>query len=103
MRAEPPFLPPLALPGGEILPQSRFPNHTPILTGKSGPRINGTKDRRPELKKFMDAARYRQLDAVVVWRYGRLARSVKHLVNTLSELWSVGREAIRHRAACGLG
>ncbi len=58
---------------------------------------SGAKDRRPELDRLMDAARRRQLDAVVVWRYDRFARSVRHLVNTLAELDALGVQFVSLR------
>ncbi len=38
----------------------------------------------------MDAARKRQVDIVLVWRFDRFARSVKHLVLALDELRALG-------------
>ncbi len=52
--------------------------------------ISGTKESRPALDKLMDAARKRQIDVVLVWRFDRFARSVKHLVLALEELRSLG-------------
>ncbi|MGE0709025.1 MAG: recombinase family protein [Planctomycetota bacterium] len=52
--------------------------------------ISGTKDSRPELNKLMDAARKRQLDLVLVYRFDRFARSVKHLVLALEEFQALG-------------
>ena len=42
--------------------------------------ISGTKDRRPALDKLMKDARARKVDAVLVTRFDRFARSTKHLV-----------------------
>jgi len=52
--------------------------------------ISGTKDKRPGLDRLMDACRKRQVDVVLVWRFDRFARSVKHLVLALEELRGLG-------------
>jgi DNA invertase Pin-like site-specific DNA recombinase len=44
---------------------------------------SGTKERRPALDRLMRAAWTGQLQAVLVWRFDRFARSVKHLVTAL--------------------
>lgn len=50
----------------------------------------GAKDSRPELDRLMQACRKRLVDAVIVYRYDRFARSLRHLVNALSEFDSLG-------------
>jgi DNA invertase Pin-like site-specific DNA recombinase len=52
--------------------------------------ISGAKVRRPALDKMMADARRGQFDIVVVWAADRLARSVKHFVDVLSELDHLG-------------
>jgi DNA invertase Pin-like site-specific DNA recombinase len=52
--------------------------------------ISGAKDRRPALDKLMDAARRRKLDIVLVSRFDRFARSVRHLVAALDEFRALG-------------
>jgi DNA invertase Pin-like site-specific DNA recombinase len=52
--------------------------------------ISGTKERRPQLDKLMVGCRRRQVDAVVVYRYDRFARSLRHLVNALDEFRALG-------------
>lgn len=47
--------------------------------------ISGSKDRRPELDRLMTDCRKRKLDAVVVYRFDRFARSLRHLVTALEE------------------
>jgi DNA invertase Pin-like site-specific DNA recombinase len=44
---------------------------------------SGTKERRPALDQLMRAAWTGRLQAVLVWRFDRFARSVKHLVTAL--------------------
>src|SRR5580658_4152202 len=52
--------------------------------------ISGAKDRRPELDRLMADARRRRFEAVVVYRYDRFARSLRHLVNALEEFRALG-------------
>ena len=52
--------------------------------------ISGTKDRRPQLDRLLDAARKRQIDLILVWKLDRFGRSLKQLVNSLEELSRVG-------------
>ncbi len=51
---------------------------------------SGAKDSRPELNKLMADARRRRFDTVLVWKFDRFARSVKHLVNSLYEFKALG-------------
>jgi len=51
--------------------------------------VSGSKDRRPQLDKLMKDARSRQIDAVIVARFDRFARSVKHLLTALEEFRSL--------------
>jgi DNA invertase Pin-like site-specific DNA recombinase len=53
-------------------------------------RMTGSKESRPELDRVLAACRRRQVDAVVVYRYDRFARSLRQLVNALSEFDSLG-------------
>jgi DNA invertase Pin-like site-specific DNA recombinase len=46
---------------------------------------SGAKERRPQLDRLMQAARQKKFDAVLVWRFDRFARSVRHLVTALEE------------------
>lgn len=52
--------------------------------------ISGSKDRRPELDRLMRDARRRRFDVVLVYRYDRFARSLRHLVNALEEFRALG-------------
>jgi DNA invertase Pin-like site-specific DNA recombinase len=47
--------------------------------------ISGSRERRPALDKLMVSCRRRLVDAVVVYRYDRFARSLRQLVNALEE------------------
>lgn len=52
--------------------------------------VSGAKDSRPELNRLMVAAKRRLFDAVIVYRYDRFARSLRQLVNALSEFDALG-------------
>ena len=51
---------------------------------------SGAKDRRPELDRLMNDARKRRIDCIAVWKLDRWGRSLKHLINSLSELQGLG-------------
>jgi DNA invertase Pin-like site-specific DNA recombinase len=51
---------------------------------------SGAKDSRPALDKMLRAARRREFDVILVWKLDRLSRSLRHLVNLLSEFESLG-------------
>jgi putative DNA-invertase from lambdoid prophage Rac len=51
---------------------------------------SGSRDDRPELQKLLALARQRKIDTLIVWKLDRLGRSLKHLVNIIDELQSVG-------------
>ena len=46
---------------------------------------SGSKEHRPALDRLLSDCRKRLVDAVVVCRYDRLARSLRQLVNALDE------------------
>src|SRR5689334_17850184 len=52
--------------------------------------ISGSKERRPELDRLLSDCRKRYVDAVVVYRYDRFARSLRQLVNALEEFRGLG-------------
>ena len=56
--------------------------------------VSGAKDSRPELNRLMADCRRRRVDAVIVYRYDRFARSLRQLVNALEEFRSLGIEFI---------
>lgn len=56
--------------------------------------ISGAKERRPQLDALLAACRKRRVDAVIVYRYDRFARSLRQLVNALEEFRSLGIEFI---------
>lgn len=56
--------------------------------------ISGSKERRPELDRLLADCRKRRVDAVVVYRYDRFARSLRQLVNALEEFRGLGIEFV---------
>lgn len=49
-----------------------------------------SRERRPALDELLDAVRKCAFDVVLVYRFDRFARSVRHLVTTLDELETLG-------------
>lgn len=58
---------------------------------------SGAKDSRPQLNELMAAARKRQIDAVLVWRFDRFARSTKHLLMALEEFRALNIQFISYQ------
>src|ERR1700720_3883764 len=56
--------------------------------------VSGAKEHRPQLDALLVVCRKRRVDAVVVYRYDRFARSLRQLVNALEEFRSLGIEFI---------
>src|SRR5580700_8307840 len=56
--------------------------------------ISGSKEHRPALDRLLAGCRKRLVDAVVVYRYDRFARSLRQLVNALEEFRAQGIEFI---------
>lgn len=54
------------------------------------PGWSGSKVNRPELDRLMARCRKKNFDVVVVYRFDRFARSVKHLVDALAEFNALG-------------
>jgi DNA invertase Pin-like site-specific DNA recombinase len=55
---------------------------------------SGSKERRPELDRLMKDASRRRFDAVMVARFDRFARSVKHLLSALDTFQAIGIDFI---------
>ncbi len=51
--------------------------------------FSGVKERRPALDRLMKAAWTGRFQAVLVWRFDRFARSVKHLITALEQFRSL--------------
>jgi len=60
---------------------------------------SGARDSRPKLNELLTAARQRKIDCVLVWKIDRLGRSLRHLVNTISDLEAVGVAFISYKDA----
>jgi len=56
--------------------------------------VSGVKRERPELDRLLAECRKRRVDAVVVYRYDRFARSLRQLVNALEEFRALGIEFV---------
>src|SRR5437899_6866121 len=56
--------------------------------------FSGAKERRPALDRLMRAAWAGQFQAILVWRFDRFARSVKHLVTALETFRSIRMDFI---------
>jgi DNA invertase Pin-like site-specific DNA recombinase len=52
--------------------------------------ISGTTEKRPELDRLLADAHQRKFDVLLCWKLDRLGRSLRHLVNLLAELESLG-------------
>jgi DNA invertase Pin-like site-specific DNA recombinase len=59
----------------------------------------GARARRPELDRMMDDARRHKFDVMLVWSCDRLARSTKHLLQTIDELNGMGVQFLSQREA----
>jgi DNA invertase Pin-like site-specific DNA recombinase len=64
--------------------------------------ISGTTDSRPALNRMLADAHKRRFDAILVWRLDRLGRSLRHLVNTLADLESIGVAFVSMMDSLGL-
>jgi len=60
------------------------------IIGEYTDTASGAKDSRPELNRLMADAKQRRFDAVCVWKLDRFGRSLRHLVNALADLESLG-------------
>ncbi len=92
----------LQLTPGKIHADSRTERILPAprMAGRGGicgSRRVGPKDSRPELNRLMADGHQRRFDAVLVWKFDRLARSVSHLLRTLADrplgIWPRMRDA----------
>jgi len=56
--------------------------------------VSGARERRPQLDQLWSGCRKRKVDAVLVFRYDRFARSLRQLVNALEEFRALGIDFI---------
>src|ERR687893_299978 len=61
-----------------------------LVAGEFVDKASGTTESRPNYQRLFEAARKRELDVVLVWRYDRFARSTRALVNALGEFKARG-------------
>jgi len=52
--------------------------------------VSGRREGRPKLNALMSAARNREIDCVLVWKFDRFARSTRHLLTALEEFNHLG-------------
>ncbi len=52
--------------------------------------VSGRKEGRPQLDALMQAARRREFECVLVWKFDRFARSTSHLIKALEEFNHLG-------------
>lgn len=64
--------------------------------------VSGAKESRPALNRLMADAKQRRFDLVAVWKIDRFGRSLRHLVNSLAELESLGVSFVSLRDALDL-
>ena len=66
------------------------------VVGEYVDKASGTTESRPNYQRLFEAARKRELDVVLVWRYDRFARSMQELVNALAEFEGLGIDFISY-------
>src|SRR3712207_2254326 len=67
------------------------------VVGEYVDKASGTTEQRPQYQRLLEAARKRELDVVLVWRYDRFARSTRALVNALGEFRARGVDFISYQ------
>ncbi len=67
------------------------------VVGEFVDHASGTSEERSQYRKLLESARRRELDAVLVWRYDRFARSLSALVNALGEFNSLGVDFLSYQ------
>ena len=61
--------------------------------------VSGTKESREALDRMMADAKRGKFDIVMVWKFVRFARSLKHLVTALEEFRELGIQFVSHQEA----
>ena len=59
--------------------------------------VSGSKEKRTELDRLLVDAHRRRFDVILVWKLDRFGRSLRHLVNLLAELESLGIDFVSLR------
>ena len=57
---------------------------------------SGANTKRPAFIKMMAEARQKKFDVLLVWKFDRLSRSMRDLINTISEIESLGLDFISY-------
>jgi predicted site-specific integrase-resolvase len=68
-----------------------------VVVGEYVDYASGTREDRPQYQALCAAARTRQVDVVLVWRYDRFARSTQALVQALQAFHSLGVDFISYQ------
>src|SRR5712692_9964697 len=58
--------------------------------------VSGAQRHRPQLDALMKDAHKRLFDVVLVWKFDRFARSLKHLIESLAEFSSLGIDFVSY-------
>ena len=58
--------------------------------------VSGTQRRRPQLDMLIKDAHKRLFEVVMVWKFDRFARSLKHLIDSLEEFRALGIDFISY-------
>lgn len=58
--------------------------------------VSGAQRHRPQLDILMKDARKRRFDVVLVWKFDRFARSLKHLIESLDEFSALGIDFVSY-------
>src|SRR4051812_32503534 len=58
--------------------------------------FSGSQRHRPRLDELMKAARQVLFDVVLVWKFDRFARSLKHLIDSLDEFRALGIDFVSY-------
>ena len=58
--------------------------------------VSGAQRHRPQLDALMKDARKRIFDVVLVWKFDRFARSLKHLIESLAEFDALGIDFVSY-------
>ena len=85
-------------PQTQLVALRAYAEHRSFVTvGEYVEYASGVQEDRPQYRALVAAAKKRQIDGVLVWRYDRFARSTQALVNALKEFQSLGVDFISYQ------
>src|SRR3954452_15462633 len=84
-------------PETQLRPLREYAERRGFVVGELVDHASGATEMRPRYQRLLEAARKRELDVVLVWRYVRFARSTRGLVNALGEFKARGVAFISHQ------